>query len=80
MSKWEVIETLRKSSFPRTAMDLEKLGIVKSGQKLRDLCLKHKILDRIIIKSRKGKTCFAYLIKKGISPETLETYEPYIIK
>ena len=81
MSKWEVIQALRKSLFPITAMELKELGITKPDTKLRSLYGKpNSILDRIVIKGKKGRSCFAYIIKTGIKESILDTFEPYVFE
>ena len=81
MSKWEIIQVLRKSLFPKTSMELQELGITKPDTKLRALYSKHhNILDRIIVKGKKGRSGFAYVIKKGIAESILDSYEPYVFE
>ena len=81
MSKWEVIQVLRKSLFPKTSMELQELGITKPDTKLRALYSKpNSILDRIVKKGKKRRSCFAYIIKKGIKKSTLDSYEPYVFE
>jgi len=78
MSKWEVIQALRKSLFPKTAAELESLGITKAGNKLGSLWEKPcSILERIVVKGEKGRECYAYYIKKGIKKRVLDAYKPY---